>query len=152
VTHHNVFYPKKYRAFLHFLQPQHPHHHCQQKNIYNAANPNLVIPGCGNRTTGFSTATGGSCATNYVGSANSNAMTAGAYSFGTVTLKNGSKGSAVKELQRFLNDTMNLGLALDGKLGPKTIAVIKAWQKAHGLVADGLVGAKTKAMMNSWVQ
>jgi peptidoglycan hydrolase-like protein with peptidoglycan-binding domain len=37
---------------------------------------------------------------------------------------------------------------LDGKLGPKTIVVIKKWQKDHGLVADGLIGAKTKAMMN----
>jgi peptidoglycan hydrolase-like protein with peptidoglycan-binding domain len=36
---------------------------------------------------------------------------------------------------------------LDGKLGPKTIAVIKTWQSNHGLVADGLVGPKTKAMM-----
>jgi peptidoglycan hydrolase-like protein with peptidoglycan-binding domain len=71
------------------------------------------------------------------------------YNFGTVTLKNGSKGAAVKELQRYLNDTMSLGLKLDGVLGPKTIAVIKKWQKAHGLVVDGLVGAKTKAMMLS---
>jgi peptidoglycan hydrolase-like protein with peptidoglycan-binding domain len=38
---------------------------------------------------------------------------------------------------------------VDGKLGPKTIAVIKTWQKEHGLVADGLIGVKTKLMMNS---
>ena len=64
------------------------------------------------------------------------------------TLKNGSKGEAVKELQRFLNDKLSLGLVVDGKLGPKTISVIKTWQKDNGLVSDGLVGAKTKAMMN----
>jgi len=110
-----------------------------------------VISGC-NGTIGFSTATGASCATNYVGSPVSNAMTAGSYALGTVTIKVGSKGTAAKELQRYLNDTMNLGLVLDGKIGPKTIAVIKKWQKAHGLVADGLVGPKTKAMMNSLAQ
>ena len=47
---------------------------------------------------------------------------------------------------------MNLGLVLDGKLGPKTIAVVKQWQKDHGLVADGLIGVKTKALMNSLAQ
>ncbi|MFA6397823.1 MAG: peptidoglycan-binding domain-containing protein [Candidatus Paceibacterota bacterium] len=71
------------------------------------------------------------------------------YNFGTTTLRNGSKGEAVKELQRFLNTTLNLGLVVDGRLGPKTITVIKTWQKNHGLVADGLIGKKTKDMMNS---
>ncbi|MCX6752260.1 MAG: SBBP repeat-containing protein [Candidatus Nomurabacteria bacterium] len=69
------------------------------------------------------------------------------YNFGTKTLKNGSTGDAVKELQRFLNAKLNLNLTIDGKLGPKTILVIKAWQKAHGLTPDGLIGAKTKERM-----
>jgi hypothetical protein len=71
------------------------------------------------------------------------------YNFGNATLKNGSKGEAVKELQRFLNAKLNLGLVIDGKLGPKTIAVVKKWQLDNGLVADGLIGAKTKAKMNA---
>ena len=71
------------------------------------------------------------------------------YNFGAVTLRNGSTGAAVMELQRFLNDKLHLGLVVDGKLGPKTVAVIKRWQMDHGLVADGLVGVKTKALMNS---
>jgi len=53
----------------------------------------------------------------------------------------------VKELQRFLNNNLNLNLTIDGKLGPKTIAVIKKWQKANNLVPDGMVGVKTKAKM-----
>jgi murein L,D-transpeptidase YcbB/YkuD len=102
------------------------------------------IAGCNNGTVGFSTVDGKSCAGNIVG--------AKVYKFGSVTLKNGSKGEAVKELQRFLNAKLDLGLKIDGKLGPKTIIVIKKWQKDHGLVADGLIGAKTKLMMNSSVQ
>ena len=74
------------------------------------------------------------------------------YNFGNTTLKNGSKGDGVKELQRFLNDTMKLGLIVDGKLGPKTIIVIKKWQKDNGLVMDGLIGTKTKAKMNALVK
>ena len=71
------------------------------------------------------------------------------YNFGTTTLRSGSTGEAVRELQRFLNNKLNLGLVIDGKLGPKTIAVIKKWQSDNGLVSDGLVGAKTKALMNA---
>jgi len=74
------------------------------------------------------------------------------YDFGTMTLRNGSRGDAVKELQRFLNQTLNLGLVIDGKLGPKTVAVIKQWQRDNGLVSDGLVGKNTKAKMNATVQ
>lgn len=35
--------------------------------------------------------------------------------------------------------------AVDGILGPKSIAAIKKFQKANGLVADGIVGPKTAA-------
>ncbi|TSC78088.1 MAG: hypothetical protein G01um101424_222 [Parcubacteria group bacterium Gr01-1014_24] len=123
-----------------------------------------AITGCGNRTTGFSTVTGKSCVGNIVSTAApatpatpavpgvssaTPATPATPYNFGTVTLKSGSKGEPVKELQRFLNKVLNLGLVLDGKLGPKTIAVIKQWQKDNGLKADGLIGKKTKALMNA---
>ncbi len=82
-------------------------------------------------------------------SASNDVSTKTSYDFGTVTLRNGSRGEAVKELQRFLNTKLNLGLVIDGALGPKTILVIKTWQQNHNLVADGLIGAKTKAMMNA---
>jgi uncharacterized protein YcfL len=104
----------------------------------------VAIAGCNNGTTGFSTVSGVSCVNN-----NSAVTTTTSYNLGTVTLRNGSTGEPVKELQRFLNRFLNLGLVIDGKLGPKTITVIKKWQKSKGLVADGLIGPKTKAMMNT---
>lgn len=110
---------------------------------------NISIPGCDDRITGFSTISGVSCVGNNGIIANPTLPTPSyVYNFGTKILKNGSTGEAVKELQRFLNTKLNLSLVVDGKLGPKTIAVIKQWQKDNGLVADGLVGPKTKAMMN----
>lgn len=71
----------------------------------------------------------------------------GNYNLGTTILKNGSRGEPVRELQRYLNNTLNLGLIIDGILGPKTITVVKQWQKERGLVPDGLIGPKTKALM-----
>jgi hypothetical protein len=131
---------------------------CSGGNLFNTStgaactnNEKLEIPGCGNRNTGFSTSSGVSCAGNKVSSTvttTTTTTTTTKYNLGNTTLKNGSKGEAVKELQRFLNAKLNLGLVIDGSLGPKTIAVIKKWQMDNGLVADGLVGAKTKAMMN----
>ncbi|OGI46137.1 hypothetical protein A2121_01360 [Candidatus Nomurabacteria bacterium GWB1_40_6] len=70
------------------------------------------------------------------------------YNLGLGTLKNGSRGEAVMELQRFLNATMNLGLVVDGALGPKTIAVMMQWQNTNGLASDGLIGPMTKAKIN----
>jgi DNA-binding beta-propeller fold protein YncE len=75
-----------------------------------------------------------------------------AYSFGSITLKLGSRGEPVKELQRFLNKFLNVSLTVDGKLGPKTLFVVKEWQRNHGLVVDGFVGIKTKLSMNSMVE
>ncbi len=128
-------------------------------SVTPAAVTSSVIPGC-NGTTGFSTATGQSCATNTAPATPATPMTPTTpavtlnvtsvpvtYNLGTKTLKNGSQGNDVKELQKVLNKILKMNLQLDGKLGPKTIAVIKKWQKAHGLKADGLIGAKTKAKM-----
>ncbi|MFA5773622.1 MAG: peptidoglycan-binding protein [Candidatus Paceibacterota bacterium] len=140
---------------------------CSGGNLFNTSTGaacvnNAVIPqGCSGGNL-FNTSTGAACpvsatpatpATPAVPGVSSatpaTPATPASYNFGISTLKNGSKGEGVKELQRFLNVKLNLGLVIDGKLGPKTIAVIKTWQKNNGLVADGLVGAKTKAKMNA---
>ncbi|MDD5721011.1 MAG: peptidoglycan-binding protein [Candidatus Pacebacteria bacterium] len=70
-----------------------------------------------------------------------------AYNFGLSVLKKGSKGEAVKELQKFLNQDLKLNLKIDGILGSKTTMAIKQYQKAHNLKVDGVVGEKTKGRM-----
>ena len=52
-------------------------------------------------------------------------------------LKKGSRGQAVKELQRYLN------LYPDGIFGEITLEAVLAYQKLHRLTPDGIVGPKT---------
>ena len=53
------------------------------------------------------------------------------------TIKRGSIGESVKQLQKIL------GLSTDGIFGMNTENVVKQFQKKNGLVADGIVGNKT---------
>ena len=73
------------------------------------------------------------------------------YNLGSTTLKSGSTGDTVKELQKFLNNTINSNLEINGTLDTNVVIAIKQWQTEHGLVADGVVGAKTKTAMYSSV-
>lgn len=50
------------------------------------------------------------------------------------------------EIQTLLNN-YGYGLAVDGIVGPKTIAAIKDFQRKKGLVVDGLVGPVTMAAL-----
>lgn len=60
------------------------------------------------------------------------------------TIKNGSKGKAVKIWQ------IIIGADIDGDFGKDTLAKTKAFQKAHNLTVDGIVGTKTwKAGLDS---
>jgi putative chitinase len=59
----------------------------------------------------------------------------------TVTLRRGSAGDAVKQMQR------KLGIPADGDFGPGTEAAVRKWQAANGLTADGIVGPKTLAAL-----
>ena len=54
------------------------------------------------------------------------------------TLKKGSRGSEVKQLQ-----TLLVYVAADGIFGEKTEAAVIAFQTAHNLTADGIVGPNT---------
>jgi N-acetylmuramoyl-L-alanine amidase len=55
----------------------------------------------------------------------------------TQTVKLGSRGEAVKAIQKALN------LYPDGIFGPLTDEAVKKFQKEHGLTPDGVVGPKT---------
>lgn len=57
-------------------------------------------------------------------------------------IKKGSKGDAVKTLQRVLCITV------DGVFGVQTEAAVRVFQKAHNLAVDGIVGAKTWAALS----
>jgi peptidoglycan hydrolase-like protein with peptidoglycan-binding domain len=52
----------------------------------------------------------------------------------SVVLRVGARGEAVRALQRALG-----GLAADGSFGPRTQAVLAAWQKSQGLAPNGVV-------------
>jgi hypothetical protein len=52
-----------------------------------------------------------------------------------------------KTIQQKLKDLGYYTGTVDGKLGPYTVAAIKAFQTANGLVADGVVGPLTKAKL-----
>jgi hypothetical protein len=60
------------------------------------------------------------------------------------TLRQGSTGAAVRDLQRLLNEYgASPALVVDGDFGPRTDAAVKKHQTNHFLVVDGIVGRKT---------
>ena len=61
------------------------------------------------------------------------------------TVKDGSKGDDVKQVQKFLNWCINAGLTVDGACGSKTVSAIKKYQKQYGLSDDGVFGGKSKS-------
>lgn len=63
-----------------------------------------------------------------------------------VTLKSGSTGSAVLQLQKALN-THGASLIADAWFGQSTEAAVAAFQRSVGLVVDGIAGPKTIAAL-----
>ncbi len=63
------------------------------------------------------------------------------------TLKYGSTGEQVKELQAALN-RHGYNLTVDGVFGAKTSTAVKDFQTRKGLVVDGVAGEKTWAALN----
>ncbi len=63
-------------------------------------------------------------------------------------LKQGSKGEAVKTVQRLLNalgyrDSKGNALSVDGSFGPATLYAVKKFQSREGLAVDGSCGPAT---------
>ncbi|MBP0017232.1 MAG: peptidoglycan-binding protein [Cyanobacteria bacterium SBLK] len=60
---------------------------------------------------------------------------------GGIALKQGSTGSAVRQVQQ------KLGITVDGVFGEKTEAAVKAFQTKNNLTVDGIVGPETRKAM-----
>ena len=70
------------------------------------------------------------------------------FGFENTVLKVGSRGEAVKTLQKGLND-MSYNVTVDGIYGPQTKeAVIKFQKRFPELVNDGIFGPKTRVVMD----
>jgi len=62
---------------------------------------------------------------------------------GRSTIRRGSRGSAVKELQELLNEQRVISVDVDGVFGPGTEKAVIGFQDVRGLDADGIVGPAT---------
>lgn len=65
------------------------------------------------------------------------------------TIKKGSTGAEVKELQRLLN-LAGANLVVDGDFGSKTLEAVLSFQREHGLDPDGIVGPKTWVKLKAY--
>ena len=64
-----------------------------------------------------------------------------------LTLKLGSKGTAVMRVQQALVDKGYADLVIDGKYGTSTVEAVKRFQQQNGLKADGKAGPRTLAKL-----
>ncbi|WP_079475276.1 C40 family peptidase [Marinococcus halophilus] len=67
---------------------------------------------------------------------------------GDQTLRQGSKGSEVKELQEWLKGNGYHNGAVDGIYGPATAGSVQAFQRSAGITSDGIAGSNTFSKMN----
>ncbi|MDD6050849.1 MAG: peptidoglycan-binding protein, partial [Clostridiales bacterium] len=65
------------------------------------------------------------------------------------TLKEGSKGAAVKALQQRLKDLGYYNYTCDSSYGYRTVEAVKAFQKRNSLTANGIADAATQKKLNS---
>ncbi len=64
-------------------------------------------------------------------------------------LKKNSTGNSVAQVQEVLIELGYLKGTADGNYGDKTVAAVKAFQKANGLTADGVAGEETQKVLFS---
>lgn len=67
------------------------------------------------------------------------------------TLRQGSKGTEVTNLQLNLNKVINAGLVTDGLFGSKTKSALKNFQKQYKLTIDGVYGRHSYNVMKSLI-
>jgi peptidoglycan hydrolase-like protein with peptidoglycan-binding domain len=69
------------------------------------------------------------------------------YQYTSVLLRQGSRGTQVRDLQEALRAAGFDPGPVDGVFGPRTRAAVLAFQRAHGLAADGIAGPVTKGAL-----
>ena len=97
----------------------------------------LVTKTKGHTVVVISGATGSSSGSSSSGSSSSSSV-----------LKKGSKGEAVKTLQRNLNTAIGAGLSVDGSFGPACYEAVKKFQSKYGLSVDGIAGPATQKKLS----
>lgn len=68
------------------------------------------------------------------------------------TMRRGTAGADVAELQSYLNAFFGAGIGVDSKFGPATETAVKAWQLTQGLAVDGVIGPAGKARIAQHLQ
>lgn len=66
------------------------------------------------------------------------------------TLRRGSKGAQVKNLQKFLNWYLKIKLTVDGIFGDATCSALEQFQSMEGLGVDGIYGSKSQKKAQSY--
>lgn len=67
------------------------------------------------------------------------------------TLREGSRGTAVKQAQCEINYTLlHTTVAVDGDFGPKTLAAVRQVQSCAHIHVDGIIGPDTWSVLNYW--
>ena len=66
----------------------------------------------------------------------------------TLPITSSSSTSDIRQLQQLLTDR-GFPVAVDGILGPQTLAAVREFQTASGLAADGIAGPNTWAALNA---
>ena len=85
--------------------------------------------------------------TSRIGSTSRAAASAPPRATSTRLLRQGSRGSGVRTVQRALQ-AQGHGIAIDGVFGPKTRNAVRSFQRQHGLQVDGIVGPQTLGALN----
>ena len=83
------------------------------------------------------------------GSSSGSSSSGSSSSSSSSVLKKGSKGEAVKTLQRNLNAAIGTGLSVDGIFGPSCYAAVRSFQSRYGLSVDGIAGPATQRKLAS---
>lgn len=86
-----------------------------------------------------------------VGAETGEIATAKKITYPNKTVRYGDKGDDVKKLQRCLNKIMGMKLKTDGEFGPATLNAVRKFQDKYRLEVDGTVGPKTRAKIKALI-